>query len=98
TPPYTLLPYTTLFRSIGSPCRFCLKTASPYHMKDGQSGTGRESYLLQKIYGSLRIGGSISGKQQVHAVARFILRRRMTREQYRRSEEHTSELQSRENL
>src|SRR5207302_8090737 len=87
TPSSTLFPYTTLFRSAGA--------ARPLQLPPRQLSAPRASREGRRLW-RLRASGSC----QRHVLSRLLSRRehRAHVRGLRRSEEHTSELQSRENL
>src|SRR5690606_41886097 len=87
-PPPTLFPYTTLFRSASTPPSWpsASRTALTYRCQP--------SRWLRSTYGSPPTPDTISSRWP--GAAATVTRRSMANG--RRSEEHTSELQSRENL
>src|SRR5690606_41348734 len=94
-PSYTLFPYTTLFRSpryISTPALTGhFMTAVNLHHR--VTGTGQPLVMLHGLFGSQENLGAISRllaeQYQIHG---------LDLRNHGRSEEHTSELQSRENL
>src|SRR5207302_8411527 len=90
----TLFPYTTLFRS--TPCEGDLKAGQLVcHECSGGRRTRTSKGLRPPVFktGALPFGQPSRGKHR-----RLALRRRRESVARVRSEEHTSELQSRENL
>src|SRR5206468_12112498 len=88
-PSAPLFPYTTLFRSIGI----------VEHQHDGRRFRSRDRRRVvarvAELLGALRIGGALGAQGEIPYPWK---RRLLTHDHLERSEEHTSELQSRSDL
>src|SRR5690349_22257089 len=90
-PRFTLFPYTTLFRSVKDPAQV---KRQYWRESEGE----RRTALMPFVWTTLVKQGQIYGNPELQSVASVTNGLNFSYPGYSRSEEHTSELQSRRDL